>query len=117
MGLHIGMVTIDCAEPRALARFWSAALDVAAVFESDEFVLLGAGGDGEPELGLQQVPEPRAGKNRVHVDLRTDDVPAEVDRLVAIGASKIAEHTMPGVHWTVLADPAGNEFCVGSHDA
>jgi hypothetical protein len=55
------MVTIDCAEPRALARFWSAALDVATVFESDELVLLGAGGDGEPELGLQQVPEARAG--------------------------------------------------------
>lgn len=61
MGVHIGMVTIDCAQPRALARFWSAALDVATVFESDELVLLGAGGDGEPELGLQQVPEARAG--------------------------------------------------------
>jgi predicted enzyme related to lactoylglutathione lyase len=64
---------------------------------------------------LQQVPEPRLGKNRVHLDLRGDaGRAAEVARLVDLGARVIdEEHAVPGLAWTVLADPEGNEFCVG----
>jgi predicted enzyme related to lactoylglutathione lyase len=51
----------------------------------------------------------------VHVDLRADDRAAEVARLTGLGASVVAEYALPGLWWTVLADPEGNEFCVGSH--
>ena len=55
----------------------------------------------------------KAGKNRVHIDLRTSDRAADVARLVEFGATVIDEHVYPGFAWTVLTDPAGNEFCIG----
>ncbi|MGA8112786.1 MAG: VOC family protein [Actinocatenispora sp.] len=114
MGLHIGMVTIDCADPRRLAEFWSAALNAPTVLDVGEFVMLGPAGDGEPAVGLQRVPEERAGKNRIHVDLRAEDGQAEIVRLVGLGATTLGEHSVPGQAWTVLADPEGNQFCVGT---
>lgn len=111
MSLLIGMVTIDCSDPQSLAKFWTAALATTVAGDYGEFVFLA----GTPGLGLQKVSEPRAGKNRVHLDLSTDDRAVEVARLTELGASVLAEHTAPGLWWTVLADPEGNEFCVGSH--
>jgi hypothetical protein len=53
----------------------------------------------------------------VHLDLSTEDRLGEVERLVGLGATVRDEHKVPGLHWTVPADPAGNHFCVGSpHD-
>ncbi|MFI0470135.1 VOC family protein [Saccharopolyspora sp. 5N102] len=115
MALNIGMVTIDCASPRELADFWTQALDTSVVLDVGEFVMLAANQEGGVALGLQQVPEPRAGKNRVHVDLGTTDRQAEVRRLVELGATEVGEHDGPGgLAWTVLRDPEGNEFCVAS---
>ena len=111
MTLSIGMVTIDCTDPQSLAGFWTAALGTTVASDYGAFVLLA----GTPALGLQQVPEPRASKNRVHLDLCTDDRAAEMARLTALGASVLAEHAAPGLRWTVMADPEGNEFCVGGH--
>jgi hypothetical protein len=53
------------------------------------------------------VPEPKTTKNRVHIDVRTDDL----DALVAHGATILRPKGDDGLRWTVLADPAGNEFC------
>ncbi|WP_190822173.1 VOC family protein [Saccharopolyspora pogona] len=115
MALSIGMVTIDCASPRELAEFWTQALDTSVVFDDEKFVMLAANKEGGVALALQRVPEPRAGKNRVHVDLDTTDRRAEVRRLVELGATEMGEHDGPdGLQWTVLADPEGNEFCVAS---
>jgi hypothetical protein len=66
-----------------------------------------------PRLFFKWVPEGKAAKNRVHVDLEADDREAEVTRLVALGATRIADHQEWGMVWTVLTDPEGNEFCVG----
>ena len=79
------------------------------------FVFLQRPADGGPVLGLQQVPEPRAGKNRVHVDLTGEPRSTGVPRLVGLGPNVLGEHEVPGLRWTVLADPEGNEFCVGEH--
>jgi hypothetical protein len=115
MSLGIGMVTIDCAEPRQLAAFGSKALDVPIQGDYGDFVFLARPGDGGPVLGLQRVPEPCLGKNRVHVDLSGGSRETEVPRLVGLGAALVGEHEMPGLAWTVLTDPEGNEFCVGEH--
>ncbi|HEX3751664.1 MAG TPA: VOC family protein [Streptosporangiaceae bacterium] len=115
MGLAIGMVTIDCADPKRLAGFWAAALGVAVQADYGDFVFLQRPADGGPVLGLQRVPEPRAGKNRVHVDLAGGPQATEVPRLVGLGATVVAEHELPALRWTVLADPEGNQFCVGEH--
>ena len=71
------------------------------------------GGNGV-ELLLQQVPERKAGKNRVHLDLRVPDLEAEVDRVIALGARSVSEQPVEefGWIWRVLVDPDGNEFCL-----
>ncbi|WP_410596225.1 VOC family protein [Amycolatopsis sp. lyj-23] len=114
MAIRMGMITIDCANPRGLAEFWTAALgtEVAQDYEG-EFLILAPAGGGLP-LALQRVPEPRAGKNRVHVDFGTDNRAEEVRRLVGLGAKEVEEHEVPGLAWTVLVDPEGNEFCVSA---
>ncbi|WP_103348051.1 VOC family protein, partial [Amycolatopsis sp. CA-128772] len=112
MAIHMGMVTIDCTDPRALAEFWTAALGTTVAQDYGEFVMLAPPTTGGLAMGLQRVPEPREGKNRVHIDFGGDDRAAEVKRLVELGAKEVAEHEAPGLAWTVLVDPEGNEFCV-----
>jgi len=115
--MHIDMVTIDCDEPRKLAEFWTAVLDTSIETDFDgDYVVLAASREGGVRLGLQRVPEPRTGKNRVHLDTMVPDRAAEVSRLVDLGARVLDEHGYPGFAWTVLADPEGNEFCVGAQE-
>ncbi|ONI70442.1 glyoxalase [Actinosynnema sp. ALI-1.44] len=115
--MHLKMVTIDCAEPRDLAEFWVAALNtkVASDYEG-HFVMLAPWDSSGVGLGLQRVSEGLDGKNRVHLDLHTEDRAGEVDRLVGLGATIVDEQNVPGLAWTVLADPAGNVFCVGQSE-
>ena len=67
----------------------------------------------EPRI-LQGVPEPKVGKNRMHVDIVVDDVEAEVHRLQALGARRIDEgvQSFGGTQWVRMSDPEQNEFCV-----
>jgi hypothetical protein len=113
---NIVMVTIDCANPRELAGFWTQAVGakVTQDFEG-EYLILEPEGRG-PNIGLQRVDGEPIGKNRVHLDLHTEDRAAEVRRLVELGATEVEEHGMPGYAWTVLKDPAGNVFCVGAEE-
>jgi hypothetical protein len=71
-------------------------------------VLVEAPDGGVPRLFFNRVPEPKAVKNRVHLDVRAADREAEVERLIAAGASEVGRHE----NWVVMADPEGNEFCV-----
>ncbi len=65
-------------------------------------------------LLFQRVPEPKTGKNRLHLDLHPgpDRRSAEVERLTGLGASVLREVREAGGEWVVMADPEGNEFCV-----
>ncbi|MFD4176447.1 VOC family protein [Streptomyces anulatus] len=109
------MITIDCADPQGLAAWWAEALGVEGTQDYDGFVILAA---TPLVLGFQRVPEPKAAKNRVHVDFSSPDRPADVERLAELGATVVGEQSMEGMSWTVLQDPEGNEFCLsdaGSH--
>jgi hypothetical protein len=115
-------IVFDALHPAALARFWAAALDGYAVRSDDdaEIARLGALGltpetdpsvavDGPgPTLFFQRTAEPKRGRNRVHLDVATRNRRAEVERLVALGATLAREPD----GFTVLRDPEGNEFCV-----
>jgi hypothetical protein len=101
MTLTIGMVTIDTSDPHKLAEFWTKALRTEVQHDWGEFIIL---------RGVVAWPP---GKPGGHFDMHVEDRVAEVARLVELGASEIAEHTVPGLTWTVLADPDGNQFCVG----
>jgi predicted enzyme related to lactoylglutathione lyase len=113
MTLTIGMVTIDTSDPHKLADFWTSALGTTVQHDWGEFLVLRPVSEGAVQLGLQRVDTVAPGKNRVHFDVHVADRVAEVARLVDLGASEVAEHTVPGLTWTVLADPEGNQFCVG----
>jgi predicted enzyme related to lactoylglutathione lyase len=110
--LTVGMVTIDCADPQALGAFWSAALDLPVARDIGDYLYLARPAGGGIVVSLQRVPEPRVGKNRVHLDL-TGARAIEVPRLVALGATVVEEHEVPGTAWSVLTDPEGNVFCIG----
>ena len=113
MTLTIGMVTIDTSDPHKLAEFWTKALRTTVQHDWGEFLVLAPAAEGAVQLGLQRVDTVAPGKNRVHFDMHVEDRAAEVVRLVDLGASEVAEHTVPGLTWTVLADPDGNQFCIG----
>lgn len=114
MTLTVGMVTIDCGDPQRLAEFYSQALDLQVLGDYGEFVFLGRE-DAPINIGLQKVPEPRAGKNRVHLDLGGEPRHSSADWMVGLGATIQGEHSIPGLAWIVLTDPEGNEFCIGEH--
>ncbi len=82
-----------------------------------EFFVSAVPADGQgPTWFFLKVPEPKTTKNRLHVDLVGDDPAAEIDRLVALGATKVADKDEWGHHWSVMNDVEGNEFCVsGPH--
>lgn len=104
---------LDCPDADALADFWSAALGFRRTAFSGQYVRLTDPDGRWPDLLLQQVPEPRSGKNRMHLDIHALDAPAEVARLTALGATVIdPPHDDEGYLTTILADPQGNEFCV-----
>ena len=110
------MVTIDCLDVRKLADFWVAALGAEIIHEVDDGAMLVLSSTDNVDVGLQRVDEPRVGKNRLHLDLGTPDRPAEVARLMTLGATLVEEFKYPGMAWSVLQDPEGNEFCVGSRN-
>jgi predicted enzyme related to lactoylglutathione lyase len=110
----IAAVVADCADPRAMARFWGRAMDWAVhAVTDDQAVLRSAAGVG-PYLEFIRTPDAKTVKNRVHLDLRPypgDDQAAEVARLRALGAADV-DVGQGDVPWTCLADPEGNEFDV-----
>jgi len=106
------MITIDCADPQRLAEFWTEAAGYTKATDWGSFIVLKPASGVGLALGLQRVPEARVAKNRVHLDWHTEDRTGEVERLVKLGATVLGEKTVPGLTWSVLADPEGNEFCV-----
>ena len=105
-------IVIDCADPQTLAVFWADALGYRSAGSRGPYALLLPADRAYPPVILQQVPEPKQGKARIHFDLRVDDVEAEVRRLEALGARRIDVGQSDDVAWVPMADPEGNELCV-----
>jgi predicted enzyme related to lactoylglutathione lyase len=112
--LHPHNVVIDCADHDVVVPFWEVALGWTVHRINDQFVGLRAPADEAIgfDILFQKVPEPKVAKNRAHIDFDAADMEAEVERLVGLGGSKIAEHSLGSFRWTIVADPEGNEFCV-----
>lgn len=116
MSSSIHNITFDCADPRALARFWGAVTGWPVDEEPApgyEEAAVGLRGQGQPRLYFVAVPEGKETKNRLHLDLDPADrrQQEEVDRLRALGASVVSDRR-PEYGWVILADPEGNEFCL-----
>lgn len=109
-------VTFDCANAARLAEFWSHVLDRpldgggTADFASIGMEPAESGAAGSAVWMFHQVPEPKATKNRVHVDLLSDDREKSVAGALDRGARRLGDFDEGGYQWTTLADPEGNEF-------
>jgi hypothetical protein len=119
-------VVVDCHHPASAARFWAAVLDGYAVApydeaelerlrgqgilspEDDPAVLVEAAPGVRPRFFFVLVPEPKTAKNRLHLDLVSEDPDAEVKRLTTLGA-RVQDTYDDHI---VLTDPEGNEFCL-----
>lgn len=111
MSLEWEQTIVDARDPRALGRWWRDALGWLVVNDdADEFEIRPTA-DRLPGLLFVSVSEPKTTKNRLHIDLRPDHRDAEVERLLALGATR-ADVGQGEQTWIVLADPEGNEFCV-----
>lgn len=119
MPSRIRHITFDCRDPELLGRFWADALglvedpDDPNLPGDPEFLLIDPT-RRQPGLLFIPVPEGKAAKNRIHLDLQPDQArDVDVERLVGIGATLVADHRTPdGAGWATLADPEGNELCV-----
>jgi hypothetical protein len=117
MEIRIQCLCVDSKDPTSLAGFWASVLGWRQTFARDHEVVLeppaGSPEDGiVPDLVFIRVPENRAGKNRLHLDLRPKDQAAEVARLEGLGARRADVGQGPGASWVVMTDTEGNEFCV-----
>jgi Glyoxalase-like domain len=107
------VVSIDCAAPGRLADFWSQALGYKARRELPSGTqLIAKDEQAMPWLAFIPVPDAKRTKNRLHLDLNPDDQEAEVERLIALGATRANVGQPADAPWVVLADPEGNEFCM-----
>jgi hypothetical protein len=134
-------VVVDCARPHDLADWWAATLGWVVEPQDEAFIRsmveaghatqedttthrgalvwrLGAAlvspDPGRPRILFQEVPEAKAGKNRLHLDVRVgpDVREAEAARLVERGARELWRGAQGPLAWITLADPEGNEFCL-----
>jgi hypothetical protein len=111
MGLVWEQTILDARDPVRLGRWWQEALGWVVVNDDPEEFEIRPASDRLPGLLFARVPEPKTVKNRLHLDFRPDDRDKEVERMLALGASR-ADVGQGIQSWVVLADPEGNEFCI-----
>ncbi|MEO3873827.1 VOC family protein [Nonomuraea sp. B12E4] len=115
--IEIHAITFDAADPYEIASWWSRATGLPleeGARPGDEMVMLRTKQD--PFVLFLRVPEGKAVKNRVHLDVNGTEERSrdqEVERLVGLGATIYDDLRQPdGTGWVVMLDPEGNEFCV-----
>jgi predicted enzyme related to lactoylglutathione lyase len=106
-------LSFDARDAKIVAAFWAQALNrrLAEGSDSDNATVEGDPAIPGSRIGFHRVPEAKTVKNRLHLDLISTDFDAEIERLTALGATKLNELSTGG-HWATLADPEGNEFDV-----
>jgi Glyoxalase-like domain len=111
----VAAVVFDCADPEAIAPFWSAATSWPILGQDDQGVWLRDITAGSPYLDLHRVTEPKTAKLRAHLDVAPfagGDHATELEHLRTLGAHPIDIGQPDDVSWEVLADPEGNELCL-----
>ncbi|WP_344811776.1 VOC family protein [Microlunatus aurantiacus] len=116
MPIALGQVVVDCIDAEKLATFWSELLGLPLAPGASQFwAMIPAPADKSlPPLMFLQVEDPTPGKNKWHLDLFAADPAAEIDRAVALGATRQGDYDEHDAVWTTLADPEGNLFDVAA---
>jgi predicted enzyme related to lactoylglutathione lyase len=113
--IRVGSIVIRVDDLVRQTAFWSAALDYVPRDgpSDDDFVLLRPRDGVGPNVSLDRVRSEVHIPPRIHLDLYADDQAAEVERLIALGATEIHWDKRPAdADYVILADPEGNRFCV-----
>lgn len=106
-------IVVDTCDPVGLGGFWAKLLGASIDERSAtaEWVAL----EGVPGIGylaFQRVPEPKVGKNRIHIDCLVEELEGSIERAVELGASRVGEIVEEATNrFHVMRDPEGNEFC------
>ncbi len=109
MAVSLYLLAVDAHDLKGLATFWARVLDWRIVHEDDEEVIIAADENARPGIIFLSVPEEKAGKNRLHIDLAPDDQAAEVERIIGLGARRV-DVGQGEVSWVVLADPNTSDY-------
>jgi predicted enzyme related to lactoylglutathione lyase len=114
MTSRFAALAVDALQPRVVADFWCAVLGWQVVEDDEEGISIAPFDGAWPTIDVLRVPERKTVKNRLHLDLRADGVSTaeELNRVLALGATRVDVGQGPDVSWVVLADPEGNEFCL-----
>jgi catechol 2,3-dioxygenase-like lactoylglutathione lyase family enzyme len=108
---RVDEVVVDCQDPAALSAFRASILGGEPVHRSATWSFIDP--PGWSRLAFQKVPEPKQGKNRLHIDVEVDDVPTATTAAEALGAIRAGTiHGDAVGTFQVLRDPEGNEWCV-----
>ena len=113
MAARFTELIVDAADPEALARWWAEVLGWRLTEADDEGAEIADPGGALPTIVFVPVPEAKAAKNRLHIDVSPvgSHQEAELGRLLSLGATR-ADVGQGDVSWVVLHDPEGNEFCL-----
>jgi predicted enzyme related to lactoylglutathione lyase len=114
MTSRIAAISIDAVDPRRVAEFWCAVLGWEINNLDSTGADIGPPNGSWPTIDIGRVPEKKAVKNRLHLDLRADASTQsdELRRLLDLGAQRVDVGQTSDSTWIVLADPEGNEFCL-----
>jgi catechol 2,3-dioxygenase-like lactoylglutathione lyase family enzyme len=116
--MRIGSIVIDCNDFDKMLAFWQQTLHyVPKEPAKSGWVILRDPEGRSPNISLNLAPKKRVGRNRLHLDLYTDNREGEVERLLRIGATKHRQRYAPEDDFRVLEDPDGNLFCVVQKEA
>ena len=113
--IRVGSIVLRVDDLQRQAKFWAAALDYVPREDPSQgdFVLMRPRGGAGPNLSLDRVHSTVQVPPRIHLDLYAEDQAAEVERLIALGATEVHwDKRPPDADYVILADPEGNRFCV-----
>lgn len=114
MTSRFAVLAIDALDEARIVRFWCQVLGWQVREVDGPVVTIGPDSGAWPTIDVCRIPERKTVKNRLHLDLRADGSPTEVElaRLLELGATRVDIGQAVDATWVLLADPEGNEFCL-----
>jgi predicted enzyme related to lactoylglutathione lyase len=98
---RVASIMLDCNDLDTMIEFWGSILEIKEKNRFPGYVWMTRVSRGGPALAFQQVTEKKAVKNRLHLDLSTDDPEAFIDHIEQLGGTRLHDHDIAGFHWTV----------------
>ena len=109
---ELAYIIVDSHDNELLASFWSNLLGLEITERSGPYIDLGSPGEQSPVISFQKVHELKVTKNRIHLDVRVDDLENATRKVESLGGRLVKECLEGSFDWRVMTDPEGNEFCI-----